>query len=122
VHISRSVTSHGFALNVNTDLSYFSLIIPCGITAKPVTSMAKELGRELALQEIAESVSRNFGFVFDSQILWLESLDDLIAQPNDVPLKVPDQLRKLRGEEDPYLGVAAAAQKHADQSVRATPD
>src|SRR5580700_4725902 len=39
IHISRSVTSHGFALNVNTDLSYFNLIIPCGITAKPVTSM-----------------------------------------------------------------------------------
>ena len=41
IHISRFVTSHGFALNVNTDLSYFNLIIPCGITAKPVTSMQK---------------------------------------------------------------------------------
>ena len=46
VHISRSVTSHGFALNVNTDLSYFNLIIPCGITAKPVTSMQQELGSD----------------------------------------------------------------------------
>ena len=45
VHISRSVTSHGFALNVNTDLSYFNLIIPCGITSKPVTSMQQELGK-----------------------------------------------------------------------------
>ena len=44
VHISRSVTSHGFALNVNTDLSYFNLIVPCGIASKPVTSMRKELG------------------------------------------------------------------------------
>ncbi|MGA9710221.1 MAG: lipoyl(octanoyl) transferase LipB, partial [Candidatus Sulfotelmatobacter sp.] len=49
VHISRSVTSHGFALNVNTDLSYFNLIIPCGIAEKPVTSMRQELGKELDL-------------------------------------------------------------------------
>lgn len=112
VHISRSVTSHGFALNVNTDLSCFDLIIPCGITTKPVTSMAKELGREISLQEVAQSVSRNFGFVFNSQTLWLESLDDLIAPPTDVPitdvpmtdvpLKVPEQLRKLHGEEETF--------------------
>src|SRR5213592_3231746 len=46
VHISRGVTSHGFALNVNTDLSYFNLVVPCGIDAKPVTSIEKELGRQ----------------------------------------------------------------------------
>ena len=64
VHISRSVTSHGFALNVNTDLSYFNLIIPCGITTKPVTSMQQELGKPLDLNAVAESISRNFGVVF----------------------------------------------------------
>jgi len=79
IHISRFVTSHGFALNVNTDLSYFDLIIPCGITAKPVTSMQKELGRPLDLNAVAESISRNFGVVFQSQILWLDSLDVLLS-------------------------------------------
>jgi lipoyl(octanoyl) transferase len=77
VHISRFVTSHGFALNVNTDLSYFNLIIPCGITTKPVSSMQRELNRVLDLNPVAESISRNFGTVFQSQILWLESMNAL---------------------------------------------
>jgi lipoyl(octanoyl) transferase len=101
VHISRAVTSHGFALNVNTDLSYFDLIIPCGITAKPVTSMEKELGRQVSLETVAESVSRNFGVVFGSQVLWVESLDALLG-PSDVPLQVPEDLRKLRGEQETF--------------------
>jgi len=79
VHISRSVTSHGFALNVNTDLTYFNLIIPCGITTKPVTSMQQQLGRELDLYSVAESISRNFGVVFESQMLWVESLEALLS-------------------------------------------
>ena len=79
VHISRSVTSHGFALNVNTDLSFFNLIIPCGITAKPVTSMQQQLGKELDLNVVAQSISRNFGVVFQSHILWLENLDALLG-------------------------------------------
>jgi lipoyl(octanoyl) transferase len=98
VHISRSVTSHGFALNVNTDLSYFNLIVPCGITAKPVTSMQKELGREVDWSEVAQSVSRNFGSVFASQMLWVETVDALLGNSVGVPLKVPDELRRLRGE------------------------
>jgi lipoyl(octanoyl) transferase len=103
VHISRSVTSHGFALNVNTDLSYFDLIVPCGITAKPVTSMAKVLLRELDLNEVAQSVSRNFGSVFGSQMLRVETVDALPGNSVGVPLKTPDELRRLRGEDDLFL-------------------
>jgi len=100
VHISRAVTSHGFALNVNIDLDYFNLIVPCGITSKPVTSMAKELGKEVSLQDVAHSVSRNFGAVFQSHMLWLEDLGSLLRNSVGVPMKPPSELRKIHKEED----------------------
>jgi lipoyl(octanoyl) transferase len=104
VHISRSVTSHGFALNVNTDLSYFDLIVPCGIAAKPVTSMQTELGRELDLSDVANVVSRNFGGVFGSQMLWVDTIDALLGNSIGVPMKVPDDLRRLHSEDELSLG------------------
>jgi len=67
VHISRWVTSHGFALNVTTDLSYFQYIVPCGLT-KPVTSMA-QLGTRTDLTEVSRSLAAHFGRVFDCEML-----------------------------------------------------
>jgi len=100
VHISRGVASHGIALNVNTDLSFFNLIVPCGIASKPVTSIAKELNRDVPMQDVAHVLARNFGTVFASQILWLDSLDALLGNNLGVPMKPPENLRKLRGEDD----------------------
>ncbi len=81
VHVSRSVTSHGFALNVNTDLSYFDLIIPCGITSKPVTSMQRELGYPVDLSIVAESIIRNFGVVFRTSVLPKARLEEIEMAP-----------------------------------------
>lgn len=123
VHISRAVTSHGFALNVTTNLDFFKLIIPCGISDKPVTSLAAEMAHSSisnqkeppSLEQMAEMVSRNFGRVFEAQTLWVESLDSLLAdlplpqaeedQPanQDTPSRAPKNIRHLAGEEDIYL-------------------
>ena len=69
VHLSRWVTSHGFALNVNTDLSYFQYIVPCGLT-KPVTSMAA-LGVRASLDEVGAKFAAHFARVFDCQVVVL---------------------------------------------------
>jgi lipoyl(octanoyl) transferase len=105
VHISRAVTTHGFALNVNTDLDYFTMIVPCGLTNKPVTSLQRELQRSLSMDEVATAASRNFGRVFNSQMLWLESLDDLLSHAapaapanQDTPARPSKELRKLHGD------------------------
>jgi len=115
VHISRGVTTHGFALNVSNDLDYFSLIVPCGLTGKTVTSMERELQKPVSIDEAATITSRNFGRVFQSQMLWLESLDDLLGQASeevvenveppapapanqDTPARPPKELRELHGD------------------------
>ena len=66
VRSSRWITMHGFALNVNTDLSYFNYIIPCGISNKQVTSISKELGHDIDYEETKEKIKKNFQVVFES--------------------------------------------------------
>ena len=68
VRTSRWITMHGFALNVNTDLSFFNNIIPCGIQNKQVTSIEQELGRKIDFEEAKERVKQNFASVFDVEI------------------------------------------------------
>ena len=68
VRIARWITSHGFALNINTDLSFFRMIVPCGITDKGVTSLSKLIGRELELQDVASVCAQKFAEVFDRDL------------------------------------------------------
>ena len=69
VRSSRWITMHGFAFNVNTDLSYFNNIIPCGINNKQVTSMEKELGYKIDFEEAKEKVKNNFEKVFNVELI-----------------------------------------------------
>ena len=69
VRASRWVTMHGFALNINTDLSYFDYIVPCGIQGKGVTSIAKELNREVDPSLVKAAVLKHFSEVFEVEII-----------------------------------------------------
>lgn len=69
VRTSRWITMHGFAFNVNTDLSFFNNIIPCGIQNKQVTSLEKELGRKIDFEEAKEKVKRDFERVFEVELV-----------------------------------------------------
>jgi lipoyl(octanoyl) transferase len=78
VHVARGVTTHGFALNVTTDLDDFALIVPCGIRDRGVTSLEAEVDRPPSLDQVANSVARHFARVFAYQVVWVETLADLL--------------------------------------------
>ena len=65
IKCSRWITMHGFALNVNTDLSHFEYIVPCGIQGKTVTSLEKELGKKVDYQEVKDTIKKHFANIFD---------------------------------------------------------
>jgi lipoyl(octanoyl) transferase len=106
IHVARGITSHGFAFNVTTELRDFDLIVPCGIPDHAVTSLAQEVEKpeELpGLEELAKRAAREFGEVFGETVVEVESLAGLREQAakapaEDTPLRVPDEVKRLRGE------------------------
>jgi len=109
IHVAKGITSHGFALNVSTDLRDFELIVPCGIPDHAVTSLQVEMKNPeaiLALETVAHQAARQFGMVFDEHVLAVESLDALraLAAPaerqfpaQDTPLRAPTEVERLQG-------------------------
>jgi lipoyl(octanoyl) transferase len=106
VHVSRGITSHGFALNVSTDLRDFQWIVPCGIADREVTSLELEMPRPESLptlEEASDAAARHFGLVYGEPILAVESLDALRdgarltseAQQIGVPMQVPEEVERL---------------------------
>ncbi len=119
IHVARGVTSHGFAFNVTTDLRGFTLINPCGITDRPVTSLELELELEIAreitqpanlpaLGAIAHQAAHHFGQVFDQPVVLVPDLATLRAQSanrpddapefpaEDTPLQIPPAIERLQ--------------------------
>jgi lipoyl(octanoyl) transferase len=126
IHVARGVTSHGFAFNVTTDLRDFSLINPCGITDRPVTSLEREVAdaKNLpGLEILAHSAARRFGLVFNEPIELVGGLAELRALADaapeslasnsskdevpapvfpaqDTPLQIPPEIERLRRSKD----------------------
>jgi lipoyl(octanoyl) transferase len=98
VHLSRWVTSHGFAYNVSTDLRYFDLIVPCGLSGKRATSLEKILGRAMQLESVKTTLTKVFGQVFDRQMISMSrtelesNLARLFSSGNDQPGAVTNEI------------------------------
>ena len=84
IKVSRWVTMHGFAFNINTDLDFFSGIIPCGISDRGVTSLKNELGKTIDISEVKEKLENNFKEIFEYNDVISITKDDLI------PVTVPN--------------------------------
>jgi lipoyl(octanoyl) transferase len=129
VHISRGISSHGFAFNITTDLRDFDLIVPCGIADRTVTSLECEVDSMSmpSFDQVANTVAWQFGHVLKQQVLGVDSLQDLLDSsppdlrspdrerqeqdpelrpaspqsfPEDPPLRIPKELKQLRREEE----------------------
>jgi lipoyl(octanoyl) transferase len=102
VHISRGITSHGFALNITTDLRDFALIVPCGIADRDVTSIELEADPVPTFNDVANTVARHFGNVFGAQVLAVDSLAAVIPTEG-TPLRIPDNLRSIHPKDESSL-------------------
>ena len=79
IKVSRWITMHGFAFNVNTDLKLFNGIIPCGITDKDVTSLNRELKKEISLNEVKEKIIHHFDVVFNYDQIEFKTKEELLS-------------------------------------------